>query len=86
MTICTYSLEKEFLRVYSFPKNSYDDLHLATLWKRSFQLGSTYDDLLLVCGRGLFNWDPFLPMTICTCLFCRRGVFNYDLLLSYKFL
>ena len=68
-----YSSEEEFLiQICSFPTNSYDDLHLPTLRKTSFQLGST----------------PFLqiPMTICICLLFGRGVCNWDLLLSYKFL
>ena len=58
-----YSLKEEFsIRIAPFPINSYDDLHLATLWKRSFQFPSplfrinSYDDLhLSTLWRGVFN-------------------------------
>ena len=60
------SLKEEFsIRISSFPTNSYDDLHLATLWKRSFQLRSH------LCLQ--------IPMTICIWQLFVRGVFNYDL-------
>ena len=82
------SLEEEFSsRVYSFPTNSYDDLHLATLWKRSFQLGSIIFlqipmtiCICLVFERGSFQLGstPFLqiPMTICTWLLFGKGSFQ----------
>ena len=60
-----YSLEEEFsFWIYSFPINSYDDLHLATLWKRNFQLGTI----------------PFLqiPMTICTWLLLEFSIRIYS--------
>ena len=57
------SLEEEFpIRIAPFPTNSYDDLHRATLWRRSFQLGS----LLFLQ----------IPMTICIWQLFERGVFN----------
>ena len=39
--------------IYSFPTNSYDDLHLATLWEEEFSIRiysfptNSYDDLHL---------------------------------------
>ena len=95
MTICICLL---FGRgVYSFPTNSYDDLHLPILWKRGSRLGSTpflqipmTICICLFCGGGVFQLGstPFLqiPMTICICLFFGRQVFNWDLFFSYKFL
>ena len=53
MTICIWLLfiEEFSIRISSLPTNSFDDLHLPTLWEGSFQLGSI----------------PFLqiPMTMC---------------------
>ena len=66
MTICTWLLfEKRSFQLGSkapFPTNSYDDLHLATLWKRSFQFGSI-----------LFLQ---IPMTICICLLFEKKSFQ----------
>ena len=68
-----YSLKEEFsIRIAPFPINSFDDLHLSTLLKRSFQ----------------FQSSPFLKilLTISIYLLFERGVFHYDLSFSYKFL
>ena len=49
-----YSLEEELsIWIYSFPINSYDDLHLPTLWEEKFSIRvspfplNSYDDLYL---------------------------------------
>ena len=65
MTICIWLLfiEEFSIRISSLPTNSYDDLHLPTLWEGSFQLGSipflqnSYDDLHL--ARCQFKSPPF---------------------------
>ena len=47
------------------PTNSYDDLHLPTLWEEEFSI----EDLFFFLQ---------IPMTICICLlFLRRGVFQW---------
>ena len=67
------SFKEEFsIPISPFPKNSFDDLHLSTLWKRSFPL------------RSLLFLQ--IPMTISICLLFERGVFNSHLSFSYKFL
>ena len=67
------SFKEEFsIPIFPFPKNSFDDLHLSTLWKRSFPL------------RSLLFLQ--IPMTISICLLFERGVFNSHLSFSYKFL
>ena len=59
-----YSLEEEFsIRISPFPTNSYDDLHLATLWKRRFQLE--------------FHLFLQIPVTICILLFFGIGSFQF---------
>ena len=82
MTICTWLTlwkRKFSIRVYSFPKNSYDDLHLATLWKKEFSIRiysfptNSYDDLhLATLWKRSFQFGSALflqiPMTICICL------------------
>ena len=57
--------------ISSLPVNSYDDLHLVTLWKKSFQSES----LLFLQ----------IPMTICILLVFGSGVFNSNTSVSILF-
>ena len=70
--ICPLFGEEFSIPISPFPTNSFDDRHLSTLWKRSFQ----FQSLLLLQ----------IPMTISICSLFDRGVFNSHRSFSYKFL